>query len=193
MKVARGCFFVLIMLFIGNVYAQSLNLDFEEIEKGMPKGYRGYGDGYKFVADTTIGFMSKKSLHIYSKERRVQMGIVGAVFPVEAARGKKIVFSGFIKTEKVDQEWAWAGLWLRVTGKDAEGKPVILGYDNMSGRGAKYSEDWKRMVIEMKINEKATEITFGALLAGTGKAWFDYLEFEIDGKLYDDVIPGLKK
>ncbi len=194
MKTANGYILLLILLFFGTISAQSsLNLDFEEIEKGMPKRWHGNGDGYKFVADTTTGFMSKRSLLIYNAEKRVQAGTTVAFFPVEAARGKKIVFSGFIKTEKVDQEWGWAGLWLRVDGKDAEGKPKILGFDNMKGRGAKYSEDWKRLVIEMKVDENATGIFFGALLVGTGKAWFDYLEFEIDGKLYDDVIPGMKK
>lgn len=192
MKICKFYFFVFIALFCTGIKAQSfLNLDFEVTEKADAVGWdKGTGEGFKIEVDTTVGFMSRKSMHIKSVEKRVQAGIIGASFPIEAARGKTIKLSGFIKTEKVDV--GWAGLWIGVYGKDEEGKDKVLNFNNMAGRGAKYSEDWKKLSITMKVDEKAYKIRYGVLLVGTGKAWFDYLEFEIDGKFYEDIIPEKK-
>jgi hypothetical protein len=192
MKVIKFYIFILSLFVFNTISAQSfLNLDFEVVEKGMPQRWIGSGDGFKIYVDTTVGFMSPKSLCIESVEKRVMVGTAASRFPVEAARGKTITFSGFIKTEKVNT--GWACLWLVVFGKDADGKDIVLSSDDMRGRGAKFSEDWKKLIIKMKVDEKATGIAFGTRLVSNGKAWFDYLEFEIDGKIYEDVIPETKK
>lgn len=104
-------------------------------------------------------------------------GVATSTFPVEVAAGKRIRYSGYIKTEGATREWA--GLWWRVDGESG-----ALGFDNMQDRGPKGTTPWKRYEIELDVSPEATNINFGALHAGDGTAWFDGLQVEVDGKTY---------
>jgi hypothetical protein len=107
-------------------------------------------------------------------------------FPVSAAAGKRIHFSGYIKTEDVDD--GYAGLWWRA---DGSGQTRPLAFDNMQDRGAKGSTEWKKFDLELAIPAETRNINFGALLAGNGTAWFDGLAVDIDGVPYkDDSVFG---
>lgn len=94
-------------------------------------------------------------------------------FPIEEARGKKIRYSGWVKCEGVDD--GWAGLWWRADGPS-------MRIDNMQDRGPRGTQDWAEFAIEMDVPADATGIFFGLLMPGHGKAWFDGLKIEIDGK-----------
>ena len=59
----------------------------------------------------------------------------------------------------------------------------------MSSRGAKGTTDWTKYTIEFKINEKLTNINFGVLLPGNGKAWFDNLSMNWMAKKYQQNEP----
>ena len=59
----------------------------------------------------------------------------------------------------------------------------------MSSRGAKGTTDWTKHTVEFKIDEKLTNINFGVLLPGNGKAWFDNLSIELDGEKYQQNEP----
>jgi erythromycin esterase-like protein len=107
-------------------------------------------------------------------------GVATATFPVNMAAGHHIKYSGFIRTEGVDQ--GYAGLWWRTDG--ANGKPLSL--DNMADRGAKGTTPWTRYEISLEVPASATHINFGALHSGNGSAWFDSLQVEIDGVPYAD-------
>jgi erythromycin esterase-like protein len=104
-------------------------------------------------------------------------GVVTGVLPADSVRGKTIRYSGFIKTENVAPRYA--GLWWRVDG--APGTPS-LGFDNMDGRGATGTTDWKQFSIELRVDTAARRNIFGMLMPGDGTAWFDDLALEIDGK-----------
>ena len=121
---------------------------------------------------------------LYDSLKQVQapeaFGLATYSFPIEAARGKTITYRGQIKTEGVDE--GYAGLWWRVGGPDN----AILGFDNMQEREIRGTGDWEEHVISMEVPEEATDIVFGALLPGTGKAWFDGLVVELDGQPYSD-------
>ncbi|MBL8763530.1 MAG: erythromycin esterase family protein [Phycisphaerae bacterium] len=93
-------------------------------------------------------------------------------FPVAEAAGKKIRFTGWIKTRGVDD--AWAGLWWRVEG------PTPF-FDNMIDRGPRGTGDWKEVEIETTVPADAKAIYFGLVKPGAGAAWFDALRIEIDG------------
>lgn len=105
--------------------------------------------------------------------RGAGFGVFSGMFPVEVARGKKIKFSGWIKTENL--EGGWAGLWWRVDGPTA-------AFDNMEDRGPRGTEDWKQYAIELDVPEDAEGIVFGLIMPGTGKSWFDGLRIEVDGE-----------
>jgi erythromycin esterase-like protein len=108
-------------------------------------------------------------------------GGAGATFPVKDAAGKRIRFSGFIKTEDVFT--GWAGLWLRVDGGSS-----VLAFDNMKDRGATGTTDWKRYELELPVATDARNINFGVLHPGAGTAWFDELTIELDGAPYVNNI-----
>jgi len=106
-------------------------------------------------------------------------GIATARFPTEAAAGKRVHYSGYIKTKDITR--GWAGLWWRV-----DGKTGVLAFDNMEDRGARGTTDWKRYEIDLPVAADVTNINFGALHTGDGSAWFDGLEVTLDGKPYLD-------
>ena len=118
-------------------------------------------------------------------------GLAVGSFPVSAAAGKNIRYSGYIKTEGVT---AYAGLWWRVDGPSG-----TLGFDNMQTRGPKGTTDWQQFTIELPVDATARSINFGVLMPGQGTAWFDDLKIEIDGQPYSDPnrfaldfeLPGL--
>jgi len=107
-------------------------------------------------------------------------GVATFTFPVQAAKGKRIRYSGYIKTEGISR--GWAGLWWRV-----DGRTGVLAFDNMQDRGAKGTTDWKRYEIELPVATEAQAIYFGMLHAGDGSAWFDGLSVEVDGAPYADT------
>jgi erythromycin esterase-like protein len=122
---------------------------------------------------------------IYADARTVRggsggtpFGVATGTFPLKAAAGKKIRFSGSIKT--ADLTGGWAGLWWR-----ADGPKGMLAFDNMQGRGPTATTEWKRYEIVLDVPAETVNINFGVLMPGTGRAWFDDLQVEIDGKPYD--------
>src|SRR5215467_10264895 len=107
-------------------------------------------------------------------------GLATATFPVKEAAGKRIHYSGYIKTRDVST--GFAGLWWRVDGKSG-----VLAFDNMQNRGVTGTTDWKKYDIELPVAPEATNINFGAILPGNGTAWFDGLSIELDGRPYLDT------
>jgi erythromycin esterase-like protein len=107
-------------------------------------------------------------------------GTASGTFPVEPALGKRIRFSGYIKTENVS---GYAGFWWRA---DAKNAPVA--FSNLGAAAPKGSKDWQRYEMEIAIPANTTAIYFGPLLAGSGTAWFDDLQVEIDGKPYTSDV-----
>ena len=107
-------------------------------------------------------------------------GVATATFPVAAAAGHRIRFSGYIKTENIT--YGYAGLWWRVDGD--VGKE--LAFDNMQGRGAKGTTSWTPYAISLDVPADARAIKFGVVHPGNGTAWFDSLAVEVDGVPYSD-------
>ena len=108
-------------------------------------------------------------------------GTATGSFPVSAAAGKRIHYSGYIKTTDVNE--GYAGLWWRA---DGPAQTQFLAFDNMQDRGAKGTTDWKKFDLELAIPSETRNINFGALLVGNGTAWFDGLTVEIDGVPYEN-------
>jgi erythromycin esterase-like protein len=104
-------------------------------------------------------------------------GVATATFPIKEAAGKRVHYSGYIKTEGITR--GFAGLWWRVDGPSG-----VLAFDNMQDRGVTGTTDWKRYDIELPVGADARNINFGAILTGDGSAWFDGLAIELDGKPY---------
>ena len=117
-----------------------------------------------------------------SRERGGGFGVATGRLPIEAARGKHVRFSGWIKTAGVRP--GFAGLWLR-----ADGPSGVLAFDNMQGRNIRGDTDWTEYALELDIPNESVGVAFGVLHPGRGTAWFDDLEIEFDGKPFD---PGAR-
>jgi erythromycin esterase-like protein len=110
-------------------------------------------------------------------------GCATDMLDVDKARGKKLVLSGWIKTEELEN--GWAGLWLRVDGPTKR-------FDNMQNRGPRGTSDWTNVRIEVEVPEDAQAIYYGLLMPGKGRAWFDDLALELDGKPWPDLSTDLQ-
>jgi len=93
--------------------------------------------------------------------------------------GKRVRMKGLMKTKDVSE---WAGFWFRI---DQKGSDETLGFDNMhdgkKNRSVKGTTDWTSYEIVLDVPLKASNLAYGALLAGTGQVWFEKLEFEVVG------------
>src|SRR5256885_864554 len=74
--------------------------------------------------------------------------------------GRRVRFSATIRAVEVT---GWAGLWLR-----ADGPGGTLTIDNMEDRPLRQSTGWAEADIVLDVPAEATELHFGALLAGAG-------------------------
>ncbi|HUD72672.1 MAG TPA: erythromycin esterase family protein, partial [Dongiaceae bacterium] len=122
----------------------------------------------------TLGKASALASAVASPASQGRAALAVGKFPFEAAAGKKVHFSGYIRTREVTG--GWAGLWWRVDGKNG-----ILAFDNMQDRGATGTTDWKRYDLELPVSPDVTNISFGLLMPGSGTAWFDDLSITLDG------------
>ncbi len=89
--------------------------------------------------------------------------------------GKRIRFSAFIKTQKVEE---WCGLWMRINGATA----TIVKFDNMQNRPIKGTNDWNYYSVVLDIPESSNIINIGVLLTGKGTIWMDHANFEMVDK-----------
>lgn len=92
-------------------------------------------------------------------------------FKAERYLGKRMRFSGFVKTSHVHIA---CGLWMRVDGADQQ----ILQFDNMNGRHISGDTDWNHYSIVLDIPQASDVILIGVLLTGTGQVWVDGFRFE---------------
>ncbi len=100
-------------------------------------------------------------------------------FPVNAARGKKLRFSCWIRTEGVT---GWAGAWWRCDTPDG-----VNGFNNMQDQKITGDTEWKRYEFTIDVPADAQATSFGFLLSGPGTAWFDDIEITLDGVKYEDA------
>src|SRR5262249_457850 len=71
----------------------------------------------------------------------------------------------------------FAGFWLR-----EDGPAGVVQFDNMQSRGLKGTTPWTEYRVALPLDKKAKRIVFGALLAGTGKAYVDDVRLLVDGR-----------
>ena len=142
-------------------------------------GVISIGSGRAWVEAMTLETVSDDTKSTARQQTGPGFGVATATFPVSAAAGKTVKFSGYIKTEGITQ--GYAGLWWR-----ADVGKSVGAFDNMNDRGPKRTTNWTRYEIQLTIPADATNINFGVLHPGNGTAWFDSLAVEINGVPYHD-------
>ena len=150
----------------------SLNFDFEILKDKQAIGWSSIGnEDYNIVYDTTISQNGTASASVEGNGKLEEYKVLTYSIPADFG-GKKIKLTGYLKTENVTE--GWAGLWMRI---DPD-----VSIDNMESRKVQGTNDWKKYEIELETNNRATTISFGGLLVGTGKIWVDNFNITVDGK-----------
>lgn len=159
--------------YCNNNAAHKLNLDFENIIEGKPSGWIiNLREIYSFSLDSVTVKSGKYSICIESSGNSKYMQTLAFCIPNNYA-GKKIMLSGYIKTENVTD--GYAGLGIQLNPQNT--------YKNMQQNGVTGTTDWQRYEITLEIDPAETkQIIIGGLLSGKGKMWLDNLQVTIDGK-----------
>jgi hypothetical protein len=137
---------------------------------GLPDGWRGTPAGAVAIDDAMT--------HDGRRAVRLALGSNGfAALSSHAAldaAGTTLELHGYLRTRDVH---GFAGLWLR-----EDGDAGVVEFDNMAKRQLAGTTEWTPYAIQLPLNPGATQIVWGALLAGDGSAWAADLELFVDGK-----------
>ena len=170
-------------------YSQAYNFDVEKLApNGKPLQWSlGFSpemlESYPVVVDSTIRHGGNYSLKLYNAKKG-SFGSCSINIP-SIYSGKQVTLKGFLKTENVSGS---SGLWMRLDGEDGQ-----LGFDNMSDRPLKGTDDWKQFSITLPYNEDVQKIVVGALLIGGGAIWVDDLSVQIDDNDISSATVKIKK
>ncbi len=161
-----------------------LNFDFEDGAPGSsPRSWYAGGEGYTGEITTDNPHGGTQCLQLAKTDLTVKgFGIATSSFPLATAAGHKLRYTGWIRSAGITE--GYAGLWWRVDGPDG-----MLVIDNMRLRGVTGDTEWTQYTIELDIAPEVTNINFGCILPGNGTAWFDDLQVELDGVVYDQIRP----
>jgi hypothetical protein len=99
-------------------------------------------------------------------------GTLMQAFQGSQYRGKRVRMTATVKAQAVQN---WAGLWMRVDGKNQH----VLSFDNMQNRPIRGTLDWKQYAIVLDVPQESTGIFFGILLVGPGEVWLENVRFDI--------------
>ena len=150
--------------------------DIGRVSAEPPAGWGGGGKGYDLRVDKTEKHAGQASGSIKSiADERSPFATFTQAFQADDYRGKRLKMTAYVKSKEVDD---WAGLWVRVDGKDKTG----LAFDNMQDRPIKGTNDWNKHEVVLDVPDDAAEIYFGILLAGKGQVCVDDFKFEPVGK-----------
>ena len=159
----------------------NLNLSFEIVENGMPKGWSiSYHkqSNYSVSLDSINVKSGKYAIIIEFTGDSVGIQSISLVLP-NNYEGKKITLSGYIKTDNVTDGYAELGMYI-----------YPIRAVNMLHNGVTGTTDWKKYEITLdSISEQIQQIIIGGILRGKGKMWIDGLEITIDGKNVEKIQP----
>ncbi|MDZ7625852.1 MAG: hypothetical protein U5J96_15580 [Ignavibacteriaceae bacterium] len=144
----------------------------------IPDGWFPAGSNpseYEMGIDNSIFQNGQACAFIKSKSpKENQFGTLMQTINAENYLGKRLMLSGYIKSEDVK---GWSGMWMRIDGESNQ----QLGFDNMQDKVIKGTTDWKKYEIVLDIPANSTTINYGVLLGGDGEVWFDNFELkEVD-------------
>ncbi len=149
------------------IASASMNLGFEEAQRGLPAGWSaGPLGGFQVAPDGEIVHNGVRSVRIASTPNG-RYGSLSQRIDAGPLVGKRVRLHGWVRTKDV---MGWAVVFLRVDG----GESAYVMSDGPVGTSA----GWSEIVADAMI-APGKELTFGVALAGDGTAWFDDLTLEV--------------
>lgn len=161
----------------------SLELSFETDQTAgeFPSGWGRCGPKgpHEVVADDQHSYSGRYSTRISNADAEAKgFGGVLSKLPHKYVAGKRIRYSGYLKTEGIQGA---ASLWFRADGgAGAFNNMMMKEEDIVSG-----TQDWTRFSFDLDIPQETHNINFGAFLSGSGTMWVDDLDVEILGPVQD--------
>lgn len=149
------------------------NTGFETARKSdsdQPAHWTTAGEGYEVTLTDETAYEGRRSLRMKGSAPDGS-GIATQAVAADSLMGERLRLSGHIKTRDVAR--GFAGLWVRVDGPEG-----MLAFENMSRRGVAGTTSWTRYEIEVPVPQEAERVLFGALMPGSGTAWFDTFKLE---------------
>jgi len=146
-----------------------------------PKGWILAGSkpkSYSAAVDKENAYNGQNTVKYQSIEKVANgFGTMMQMIKADQYKGKRVRWSGYIKSEKLD---GWAGLWMRVDGVSGGNS---LAFDNMQDRAVKGSTAWKKYEVVLDVPAKdSTAIGFGVLLDKNGTIWVSGFELQVVDK-----------
>ena len=148
----------------------------------LPAGW--FKDGKaprQFRAGVDAGLGREGGASAYLKSWTAEPPIYGTLMQrvdAERYRGKRVRLRGWLRTDDVDHEDGWAGLWLRIDGPAGRS----LAFDNTEEEPVRENSDWTRVAVVLEVDDRAEALAFGFMLVGSGKVWADDLELDEVGR-----------
>ncbi len=143
----------------------------------VPDGWLLVGSNaanYETDVDRGTIYNSRPSAYLKAKTDQEGDGSLMQLFPADPYVGKRVRFSGYVKSDIVT---GWAGLWLLVDGKRETG---ILAFDNMQERPIKGTTEWRHYEVVLDVPAGAIRVALGILLdGGPGKVWLNSANVEV--------------
>jgi hypothetical protein len=133
---------------------------------------------YDTGVDRDTLYNAKPSAFLKAKADQDGFGTLMQSFSADPYIGKRVRFSANVKSDNVAR---WAGLWMRVDGKDTNLTQQSLTFDNMQNRPIKGTTEWKRYDVVLNVPQGATGVFLGILLDGPGQVWLNDVKVEVVG------------
>ena len=133
---------------------------------------------YDTGVDRDTVYNAKPSAFLKAKADQDGFGTLMQQFSADPYIGKRVRFSANVKSDNVAR---WAGLWMRVDGKDTDPSHASLAFDNMQNRPITGTTGWKHYDVVLDVSKGATGVFLGILLDGPGQVWLNDVKVEVVG------------
>jgi hypothetical protein len=148
---------------------------------GSPKNWHLVSQDYDISIQNSDAVTGNKCIKMVFTYGDLWASVISS-FPIEDAIGKYLKIKGYIKSSNITA--GNAAYYLSVYDENHN----KLANDRMENGGATGTKDWKEYGTEVYVDTNAVYISFGAILAGNGTAWFYEISFEIDGDPYEPEL-----
>jgi hypothetical protein len=166
--------------------SHDLNLNLERVDANKfpvnweftGGGGESYPNGYIGFCDDSVKHSGRYSLHLrYVTGNGFGLGKPAGNSILPDLRGKTVAIGGWIKTQNVS---GYAAFWFRAN----DSAENVIAFRSLQRDGINGSKDWKHYSMQVDVPKTATGLNWGAIMGGSGDAWFDDITIDTNGVRY---------